>query len=243
MNTIKEIYVAAQSEAAKSLDCGETTLDLHRACISGFESAGGKDPEDFDIFERYWRAHRQTLKTVSHELKQLEDKPSPSAKKAAARTAAAAAEAIAKAGKAAAVVVMLLLLSLFAPKANAQIYSGYVPIGGPNTNWAPVLNHLQTQANYAYVSLPTYTLIITNITTNVNLTICYGNQLLGITGTNAIVPMATLITNLSAANGYTNGGTFTYIVPAQGASVGMQPFGGVCVAGYTNAGAIGVQFQ
>jgi hypothetical protein len=268
MKTLKEIRAAAVAAAAGSLNCGDNNLEMSRACVEAFSAAGGTDHEDYDIFERYWRAERLNLSQAEAHVKSLGDALSPSAKKAAARAklgahgvaravvaggtsmpspqpspagagegevVPAAAGAVAtgtaevagtstpgggtrptgtRPAVAALLALLVLVLCFFvSPRAEAQIYAGYIPIGGPNTNWAPILNHLQAQSNSVFISIPSYTLVLTNITTNTPITLCYGNQLFGTAGTNSILPMSTLVTNLSAANGYTNGGSFSFTVP------------------------------
>lgn len=91
MKTLKEIRAAAVKAAADSTSAGESNMELNKACIEGFTAAGGSDPEDYDIFERYWRAERQRLKGEQAHIEQLGEKLSPSGHKEKKKAEAAAA--------------------------------------------------------------------------------------------------------------------------------------------------------
>lgn len=126
---------------------------------------------------------------------------------------------------------------------QAQIYCSFTSLTA--TNYAPVLVNFAVQSNLAYMSLPSRTLVVTNINTNEAITLSYGCQVTGQGGTNVFV-LSTLWTNFPASAGWTNGATWIYNVPAAGFSPGVSPWAslGISNAQYTSQSCTnGVLFQ
>lgn len=78
----------------------------------------------------------------------------------------------------------------------------------------PVMTAFAVTSNSVTLPVTQHYLMVTNIQTNFNYVVSYGTLLVGQSGSN-FVQQVTLTTNLSAALGFTNGGTWIYTVPAQ----------------------------
>lgn len=119
---------------------------------------------------------------------------------------------------------LLLLASLLfvcSLAARAQIFSGYTVV--TNSTYAPILSSFLTVSNYATQPVATHTLMVTNITTNETIFVSYGAQFPGAAGSNMYV-VGAFYTNFPASNGWVNGSTWTWQIPAQFYQVPVTPW-------------------
>ncbi len=141
-----------------------------------------------------------------------------------------------------AALILLCVLCVFAfiPSASAQIIYGGINQTGLVA--APILTGFAATSNSVSIPVTQHYLMLTNITTNFNYTFQYGSQLVGQTGTN-FVSQFTLTTNLSAANGFTNGGTWIYTIPAQYLTPYATPWASALLPTSNSIGAPFIVFQ
>jgi hypothetical protein len=104
---------------------------------------------------------------------------------------------------------------------QAQVFTGYINLSG--TNSAQVLFNNQPQSNAVFMNFQQRTLTVLNIITNTAYTLSYGYQPYGQAATNPAV-LGTIQTNLTAGNGFTNGGSWTFVIPAQGYQAPIVPW-------------------
>jgi len=102
-------------------------------------------------------------------------------------------------------------LAVSTPRAEAQIFASPMVVTGLVS--APILTGFVQTSNQCPMSIGSHWLQLTNIVTGFPYTFIYGAQQLGVSGTN-FVALATLTTNFSNANGWTNGMTFTWQIPS-----------------------------
>lgn len=119
------------------------------------------------------------------------------------------------------VAVSGIALVLITIAARGQIWLGSVNLSG--TNSAQVLVNGQPQSNSTFMAFQQRTITAGNILTNTAYTLQYGFQPYGQTTTNPSV-FGTVQTNLNASLGFTNGGSWTYIIPAQGYTAQVVPW-------------------
>lgn len=123
----------------------------------------------------------------------------------------------------AALVITLLLL---VPSAKSQVFSNPTVI--TNSQSAVLQLNFQPQVFSASVSIPAHSLMVTNVSTNTWIYLSYGSTVQGqsaSTGGSNIVQSVTVSTNLNAANGWTNGSTWIFQIPAQSYTVPMNVWG------------------
>lgn len=122
---------------------------------------------------------------------------------------------------------MILLAILLAIPAHAQTYGGGTTITG--TTNAMLQNNGSVYTNYAYVTLPLKTVLLSGISsTNETAIFSYGFTVIG--QTNPIILAS--ITN-SFATG-TNGGSWTTNVPSQTITIPIIPWAQASIGAFTN---------
>ena len=135
------------------------------------------------------------------------------------------------------IVTAALLLAVLSIT-SAQTFSGLLTLSGTNT--APILLHFATQTSVASMPIQSQTLLVTNISTNEQITVFYAASSNG-------VPLVSLTTNFTAANGYTVFPTnWQYNIPGSTYYPTVSPWGtiqissnGVTGPNYTNG--VGLQ--
>lgn len=134
------------------------------------------------------------------------------------------------------VAATLLLLAMLVMPARAQIiYNSIIATGLVS---APILTQFAVTSNTVSAPVTQHSILLTNIFTNFTYTFNYGALLVGQSGTNFQI-LSTMTTNFSAANGWTNGASWSYTFPATQINTAITPWGSVQV--FTNS--TGVLFQ
>lgn len=222
--SLAEIVLSAQAAANEAYGAADS-LQRQRIKLEKFELAEHA-PADFPTWETSFNNQLDMLAAFSKQ-----DSP---ATRAAKLTAPASTLA-----KAAALILLALGLVL-GPSAHAQIFYGGINQTGLVA--APIQTGFASTSNSVSIPVVQHYLMLTNITTNFNYTFAYGSLLVGQTGTN-FVQQFTLTTNLSAANGFTNGGTWLYTVPAQYLTPYATPWASALLPTSNSLGAPFIVFQ
>jgi len=246
---------------------GKDQLTILKAQLAAWEIAG-HDARDFAAWQQSFTQHLQSDARLAAQLALSAQEDANAAAVAAVAARAAQAAAVpgstgaapvpaatpaagpsgATAGAAPttpavkagirALVILTAIFSLFfaAPAAKAQIFGSPMVVTGLVS--APILTGFQQTSNLCPMSVSSHWLQLTNITTNFLYTFNYGAQQLGVSGSNFVVG-ASLTTNFSAANGWTNGATFTWQIPSAYITPAFIPW----ASALCNTNPTGILFQ
>jgi len=122
-------------------------------------------------------------------------------------------------------ILCVLCLSAFIPSARGQAFYNMTIV--TNSQSVPLLQNYQQQLFPVGEYFGQHSLLVTNINTNTWYYLSYGNLIAGQgvgAGATNIVPAGTIITNLNASLGFTNGGNWIYTIPGQSYSVSITPY-------------------
>jgi len=197
-------------------------LDLHLAAIETAKKIVAQTSEprrletvlaDFralSVDESYWDYFNRTAFEESYRFTFLKSQSLAAPKPASADMAQ----------RILGVFIAAILLAL-APAAHAGFWLSFNTIAGTNSG------ALYGITNSGYLPIPSDTITVTNIQTNDQITLTYGYQPSGQSGTNPVA-LASITTNFNASTGWTNfPATWTYVVPANNLTAPVAAWGTV----------------